>query len=141
MLDPRTKRLLKETVALLPPDPKPLVLAFYDRLFELAPETRPMFPDNLERQAQKLTEMLVWIVEHLDKPDELLAELHQLGARHAGYGVQVDHYGNVGSALIWMFRQGLGDRFTNQMEEAWFGTYAFMSGEMERGQFSAASAK
>lgn len=139
MLDPSTKRLLKDTIALLPPDPKPLVLAFYERLFELAPGTRTMFPDNLEKQAQKLTEMLVWIVEHLEKPDELVTALRQMGARHAGYGVQVDHYPDVGSALIWMFQQSLGKRFTREMEEAWFVTYAFMSGEMERGQFENAS--
>lgn len=136
MLDASTKRLIKETIGLLPPDPKPLVLAFYERLFELAPETRTMFPDNLEKQAQKLTEMLVWIVEHLEKPDELLTALHQMGVRHAGYGVHVDHYANVGSALIWMFRKGLGRRFTREMEEAWVLTYAFLSREMERGQFA-----
>jgi hemoglobin-like flavoprotein len=86
-MDASTKRLLKDTIA--------PVLAFYKRLFELAPETR----------------------------------------RQMGYSVQVDHYANAGSALIWMFQQGLGKRFTPAMEEAWFVTYAFMSGEMERGQF------
>jgi len=136
MLDASTKRLIKETIALLPPDPKPLVLAFYDRLFEMAPDTRQMFPGNLEGQAQKLTEMLVWIVDHSEQPDELVAQLRQMGGRHAGYGVKVDHYADVGSALIWMFRKGLGKNFTSEMEQAWFATYAFMSGEMERGQFA-----
>lgn len=50
-----------------------------------------------------------------------------------GYGVVVDHYAPVGSALIWMFKATLGDRFTPEMEDAWIETYAAISSDMERG--------
>jgi hemoglobin-like flavoprotein len=73
------------------------------------------------------------VIAHLEHPDELCSEIRALGARHRGYGVKVDHYAPVGSALIWMFQHTLDDRFTTEMEEAWLEFYAFLSFEMERG--------
>jgi hemoglobin-like flavoprotein len=64
--------------------------------------------------------------------------LQALGARHRDYGVQIDHYAPLGSALIWMFQHTLGDRFTSEMEEAWLEAYAFISFEAERGSREAA---
>ena len=106
---------------------------FYRRLFELAPEVRPLFNRETGLQAKKLWEMLSWVIAHLEQPDELATELRKLGARHGGYGVEINHYAPVGSALIWMFHQTLGGRFTPEMEEAWLEAYAFISCEMERG--------
>ena len=82
--------------------------------------------------------MLAWVITNLDRPDELLREMRALGARHSGYGVTIDQYAPVGSALIWMFQHTLGDRFTPEMEEAWLEFYAFLSFEMERGSREAA---
>ena len=64
--------------------------------------------------------------------------MRALGARHRDYGVEIDQYAPLGSALIWMFQHTLGDRFTSEMEEAWLEAYAFISFEMERGSREAA---
>ena len=126
-------RHLRESVALLPTEDRTAVDEFYRRLFELAPEVRPMFKREMGQQAKKFSDMLVWVIVHLEHPDELCRELRALGARHRDYGVAIDHYAPVGSALIWMFQHSLGDRFTSEMEEAWLEAYAFISSEMERG--------
>jgi nitric oxide dioxygenase len=132
-MDPITIRYLRDSAALLPVgDPRP-VERFYQRLFELAPEVRPMFKREIGLQTRKFSEMLAWVIAHLAQPDELVPELRKLGARHGGYGVEINHYAPVGSALIWMFQQTLGERFTPEMEEAWLEAYAFISSEMERG--------
>lgn len=136
MLDQATKELLKSSIALLPADINRSTVIFYQRLFELAPEVRELFPADLSKQARKLLDTLTWVVRHVDRPEDLLRALHALGERHAGYNVQVDHYAAVGSALMWMFQQCLGDKFTDDMEEAWINAYAFISAEMERGQRS-----
>lgn len=132
-LSDETIRLVRASIALLPVgDPAP-VQAFYTRLFELAPEVRPMFGANLDAQVRKLSDMLGWIIANLDDPGTLMTTLQHLGSRHAEYGVVVDHYAPVGSALIWMFQQTLGDRFTQEMEAAWLDAYATISRDMERG--------
>jgi hemoglobin-like flavoprotein len=132
-LSDETIRLVRASGAMLPVgDPAP-VHAFYARLFELAPDLRPMFGANIDAQVRKLADMLAWIIANLDDPGTLMATLQQLGARHAGYGVVVDHYAPVGSALIWMFKETLGERFTPEMEDAWLDAYAVISSDMERG--------
>ena len=132
-MDPITVRHLRDSAALIPVGEDGPLVEFYRRLFEISPEVRPLFSREIGLQAKKLSEMLTWIIEHLEQPEELVTELRKLGARHGSYGVEIDHYAPVGSALIWMFQQTLGDRFTPEMEEAWVEAYAFISGEMERG--------
>ena len=132
-MDSITIRHLRASVALLPMEDLAPADEFYRRLFELAPEVRRMFKGEMGLQAKKFSDMLAWVVAHLEQPDELSKELQTLGARHRKYGVQIDHYAPLGSALIWMFQQTLGDRFTSEMEEAWLEGYAFISSEMERG--------
>jgi hemoglobin-like flavoprotein len=132
-MDSTTIRHLQESVALLPIEDLAPVEEFYRRLFELAPEVRPLFKRDMDLQAKKFSNTLAWVIAHLENPRELCQELSTLGARHSGFGVKVDQYAPVGSALIWMFQQTLGDRFTPEMEEAWVEFYAFASLVMERG--------
>jgi nitric oxide dioxygenase len=131
-------RHLRESVALLPTEDFAPEHEFYRRLFELAPEVRPMFKRDMGLQAKKFSDMLAWVIAHLEHPDELSTELRALGARHRDYGVEIDQYAPLGSALMWMFQQTLGNRFTSEMEEAWLEAYALISFEMERGSREAA---
>jgi nitric oxide dioxygenase len=132
-VDSTTIGRLRESVSLLPVEDLGPIHEFYRRLFELAPDARPLFTRQIDLQAKKFAETLAWVIAHLEKSDELCREMRELGARHRGYGVRVDHYAPVGSALIWMFQRALGNRFTLEMEEAWLEAYAFISLEAERG--------
>lgn len=138
-MDSITIGLLRESVSLLPMEELGPVHEFYRRLFELAPDARPLFTRRIDLQARKFADMLAWVIAHLENPDELSREMRELGARHSGYGVKADHYASVGSALIWMFQQALHDRFTPEMEDAWLEAYAFISLEAERGSREAST--
>ncbi len=74
---------------------------FYDRLFEIAPEVRSLFPQDLSEQKKKLMGMLGAVVGSLHKLDEILPTVVDLGKRHKGYGVTAAHYAPVGAALLW----------------------------------------
>jgi nitric oxide dioxygenase len=132
-MDSTTIGHLRESVSLLPMEDLGPVHEFYNRLFELAPDARTLFTGQIDLQARKFADMLTWVIAHLETPDRLCREMRELGARHSSYGVRVDHYAPVGSALIWMFQHVLGSRFTGEMEEAWLEAYAFISLEAERG--------
>ena len=136
-MDPIMVGQLRDSLSLLPLGDLGPIREFYKRLFELAPDARPLFTREIGLQAKKFSDMLAWVVEHLEKPEELGREMRELGARHRGYGVTADQYASVGSALIWMFQHALGERFTPEMEEAWLEAYAFMSLEAERGSRNA----
>jgi hemoglobin-like flavoprotein len=103
---------------------------FYDRLFVIAPDTRPLFPDDLREQKKKLMTMLAAVVTNLHKIEEMLPTIQDLGRRHVNYGVTAEHYKVVGQALLWTLEQGLGDDFTPSVKAAWREAYAALSGAM-----------
>ncbi len=103
---------------------------FYNRLFEIAPEVRPMFPQDMKEQKVKLMAMLGTAVSNLHKLDEILPAVKALGQRHKGYGVIAAHYAPVGTALLWTLEQGLGPDFTPEVKAAWTETYTALAGAM-----------
>jgi hemoglobin-like flavoprotein len=103
---------------------------FYDRLFEISPETRAMFPKDLTEQKGKLMSMLGTAVTNLHKLDTILPAVKDLGQRHKGYGVTAAHYAPVGAALLWTLEKGLGPDFTPDVKAAWTETYTALAGVM-----------
>ena len=103
---------------------------FYGRLFEIAPQLRRMFPENLAEQKKKLMAMLATVVNGLAKLDTLMPAVRALGKRHAGYGVYEEHFAPVGAALLWTLGQGLGDGFTAEVKDAWVTAYGVLSRTM-----------
>jgi hemoglobin-like flavoprotein len=106
---------------------------FYDRLFMLDPGLRPLFQSDLNEQKHNLMTTLSFAVAGLNKPEQILPAVRQLGARHAGYGVQTHHYQTVGAALLWALAQGLGEGFTPEVEEAWTAAYTLLAQTMQDG--------
>ena len=103
---------------------------FYDRLFEIAPEVRPLFPQDLGEQKKKLMGMLGTAVGSLHKVETILPAVKELGQRHKGYGVTTAHYAPVGAALLWTLEKGLGPDFTPEVKAAWMEAYTALSGLM-----------
>ena len=103
---------------------------FYGRLFEIAPETRSLFPADLKDQKVKLMAMLGTAVTNLHKLDTILPAVKALGERHKGYGVTAAHYAPVGAALLWTLEKGLGPDFTPEVKAAWTETYTALAGVM-----------
>ena len=103
---------------------------FYDRLFEIAPEVRSMFPQDLSEQKKKLMAMLSTAVSNLHKLETILPAVKDLGSRHKGYGVTAAHYAPVGAALLWTLEKGLGEAFTPEVKDAWATTYIVLSTTM-----------
>ena len=76
-------------------------------------------------------------VNGLDRLDELIPVVRNLGRRHAFYGVTHEHYSSVGSALIWTLEQGLGTDFTPEIKEAWTTVYRLLADTMKDGAVQA----
>ncbi len=101
---------------------------FYGRLFDVAPQVRAIFPDDLLGQKKKLMAMLGTAVAGLSHLDTLLPAVRALGRRHAGYGVSAEQYVPVGAALLWTLEKGLGDAFTAETRDAWATAYRVPAG-------------
>lgn len=129
-MDERKIALIRSSWAAAAANPQMATELFYGRLFRIAPEVRPLFADDIRKQAAKLADTLGFIVDHIDRPDALLPAAEALALRHVRYGVSAAHYVHIGTALIWTLRQLLGPRFDAETEAAWTEAYAALSGAM-----------
>ena len=118
-MTPQQIKLVQMSFAKVRPIADTAADLFYSRLFEIAPEVRPMFPEDLTDQKKKLMSMLGTVVSGLSRLDMMIPAIQMLGRRHAEYGVTAAHYAPVGSALIWTLQQGLGGEFTDDVRDAW----------------------
>ena len=100
---------------------------FYGRLFEIAPQVRAMFPDDMTGQRKKLMATLAIVVNGLNNLDTILPAASALAKRHVSYGAEAAHYPVVGQALLWTLEQGLGPSWTPEVAAAWTGAYATLS--------------
>jgi hemoglobin-like flavoprotein len=103
---------------------------FYDRLFDLAPQVRLMFPDDMIEQRRKLMTMLAGVVNGLGNLEQVLPAASALAKRHVSYGAKAEHYPVVGAALLWTLEKGLGDGWTPEVAVAWGAAYGTLSGHM-----------
>ena len=131
MLTVRQKDLVQGTFASIATIADDAAILFYQRLFELDPSLRPMFRSDMAEQRKKLMQMITAAVKGLDRLDQLVPVVQNLGRRHAGYGVQDSHYDTVGAALLWTLEAGLGRQFTPEVKEAWATVYGLLATTMK----------
>ncbi len=103
---------------------------FYTRLFELDPSLKALFKGDMTQQGEKLMSMITVAVKALNRLEDVVPAIQNMGRRHAGYKVETAHYDTVGAALLWTLGQGLGDGFTSEVEEAWTVVYGILATTM-----------
>jgi hemoglobin-like flavoprotein len=111
-------------------DPVVVGKLFYDRLFEIAPQLKPMFRNSMPEQSKKLLATINFVIIKLDALDDIIDEVSKLAQRHINYGVQPGHYVVVGEALLWTLEHGLGELWTEEAEAAWSKCYRILSSAM-----------
>jgi NAD(P)H-flavin reductase/hemoglobin-like flavoprotein len=125
-----TVALIRESFALVAPQAAEMARHFYATLFSTAPETRDLFPVNMEVQRSRLLRALVHVVQMVDRPDELVPFLQQLGRDHRKFGVLAEHYDAVGVALLSAVSEFAGTAWTPPVEKAWTDAYGIVAGAM-----------
>lgn len=125
--------LIRRNWARLLPIKDQVARLFYARLFELDPDLRKLFRNDMQVQGRKLMSMINVAVASLDRFEALTPELQDLGRRHAGYGARPEYYEKVREALLWALEQALGGAFTPAAREAWEQTYVLLARTMQHG--------
>ncbi len=114
---------------------------FYDKLFKMAPQVKPLFADaDMKEQGKKLMQTIALAVASLDKLEQLIPKVQDLGIKHAGYGVEPEHYDIVAEALLSTLAEALGADFTDEAKEAWTLTYWMIANEMKHAASEALAA-
>jgi nitric oxide dioxygenase len=139
-MNPAEIHLVKDSFRKVVPIADQAAALFYARLFELDPQLRALFRGDMAEQGRKLMAVIATAVASLERIETILPVVRQLGARHAGYGVKPEHYGTVGTALLWTLEKGLGSDFNPAVREAWSTTYSLLANTMLEAQREAAVA-
>lgn len=140
MITPQQKELVQKTWVKVVPISDTAAELFYGRLFELEPEYKAMFKNDMTEQGKKLMKTINIAVEALDDVEPLIPTLKKMGADHAGYGVKDRDYNVVGAALLWTLEKGLADDFNDEVRNAWGAVYEVLASVMKEGAAEAEKA-
>lgn len=132
-VDAVQKHAVRKTFGLVERRADVAALVFYQRLFDLAPQVRPMFAGDIQGQGQRLMEKLAVLVAALDRPKDLEAELDELGAAFSGYGVADEHYAVVRRALLEMIAEVTGPAWNAEARAAWGALFDVVETGLKRG--------
>eukprot|EP00441_Pelagodinium_beii_P033143 CAMPEP_0197640684 /NCGR_PEP_ID=MMETSP1338-20131121/14888_1 /TAXON_ID=43686 ORGANISM="Pelagodinium beii, Strain RCC1491" /NCGR_SAMPLE_ID=MMETSP1338 /ASSEMBLY_ACC=CAM_ASM_000754 /LENGTH=364 /DNA_ID=CAMNT_0043213555 /DNA_START=88 /DNA_END=1182 /DNA_ORIENTATION=- len=134
---------------------------FYKKFFKLRPESKDLFPlsvraryrdwssgveeaeddlDNspaLRKLWAKVIDAVGSAVAGLQDVSKLVPMLHRLGMRHHNYHMKTEYFEDAALVLIEVLKEGLGDNFTSEIEQAWVMVYSFMTATMIAGLRSA----
>lgn len=137
-MTPEQAELVKSSWAKVVPISDKAAELFYGKLFELNPSLKSLFKGDMVEQGKKLMKMINTAVNGLDRLDEIVPAVQQLGVRHIAYGVKDEHYDTVGAALLWTLEAGLGDAFTDETKTAWATVYGVLADTMKAAAAEAA---
>lgn len=129
-MSPDQVNLVQASFAQVAPIADQAAMMFYDRLFEIAPNVKPLFKGDMVEQRRKLIAMLAAVVNGLGDLNSILPSASALAKRHVGYGVEAGHYGTVGKALLWTLEHGLGPACTSDLAAAWTAVFTGLSNLM-----------
>jgi hemoglobin-like flavoprotein len=129
-MTPEQVKLVQDSFSKVAPIADQAAMIFYDRLFEVAPSVKAMFPADMTEQRKKLMATLAIVVNGLSNLESILPAASALATRHVSYGAKPEHYPVVGSALLWTLEKGLGEAWTLEVAAAWTAAYGTLSNFM-----------
>ena len=140
-MTPEQVSLVQQSFAKVAPISEQAAVLFYDRLFEVAPPVKAMFPPDMAEQRKKLMGTLAVVVNGLSDLGAVLPAASALAKRHVSYGAKPEHYPVVGGVLLWTLEKGLGDAWTPEVADAWTAAYGTLSGYMVSEAYGAQAAE
>jgi hemoglobin-like flavoprotein len=113
--------------------------SFYQRLFEAAPDVRPLFPEDMTRQREHLAASLALVARNIEHMDILEEPLMLLGVQHIDYGARPRHYLIVRDVLLEAIAETLGpEQWNEQLRSDWYDALSLIIALMLRGVVASA---
>ncbi|MUG64848.1 NO-inducible flavohemoprotein [Paenibacillus campinasensis] len=139
MLHKETIEIIKSTVPVLEIHGTEITSVFYTRLFDNHPELLNIFNHANQRQGRQQTALANAVyaaAAHIDRLEEIVPVVKQIGEKHRALGILPEHYPIVGTTLLAAMKEVLGDAATPEILNAWADAYqviadAFISVEAE----------
>ena len=122
--------LLRESFAVLATDAEIHNLALFNRLFELDPDLRFLFPEDLHPHWHRLVAMIGYVVRRLDRWDRVEPRIRNLGLRHTAYGARTADYATFERAIRDVIGARLGLSEDSPTMLAWSALFSTVSRSM-----------
>ncbi len=130
-MDETQKAHVRRTFDRIAPIADQAGLMLYDNIFAIDPDLRRLFKIDIETQGRKIMAVVATAVAHLDRLDEVMPTVRELGRKHVAYGVGPREYEIGGVALLKTLDEALGDDFTPEVRDAWAACYEALTGAMK----------
>lgn len=142
MLSDKTKEIVKTTAPILQDKGVEITTRMYERLFSEYPETKVLFANTKDGQADRLANAVLAYAQNIDKLEALGPSIAAIAKKHVAVKVQPEHYPIVGTVLLAAMQDVLGDAANDEIIAAWKEAYFFLAdifiGE-EKGLYNEAS--
>ena len=132
-MDSKSIQLIKDSFKMVTPIADQAAEIFYTKLFEKAPQLKPMFKGDMKKQGEKLMSILGFTVDWLTDIKRFVPVLEELGKNHVDYGVKNKHYKIVGVTFLETLEAGLGEHWTPELKKAWSEAYKLIAKTMIKG--------
>lgn len=140
---PSDHELLMEILTWLAPDGEDFVHQFYIDLFEAAPDLRPLFPDDIKIQEEKLLTAIVSLLRLFkageQEMDQLNSALARYGRSHTRFdpAATIEEYAAVWTVLAGVAARMLGEKLTDRHVRALRRAFEYGAGMMLASQATA----
>jgi nitric oxide dioxygenase len=147
-MTPEQAKLVADSFAQLESRLPELGAAVYDRLFDLAPETRAMFSGDIQAQQRKLVNILMEFAKLRKRSQHFLPAAgtgggavvpgaDRLRSGHMAAGVKAGHYAFMRKAIMNSLAAMLGERFDAKTAEAWGAAFETLAETMQKPESTA----
>ncbi len=126
-LTERQKMLIVESFTQFEPIVESSAKVFFDRLAKVEPSLGAQFCGDSNVHSDKLATVMQIAVISVRNLDALVPMLRLLGSEYRSYGARPEYYEIFGDVLLWTLRQGLGEAYTEEVNEAWATLYGIIA--------------
>jgi hemoglobin-like flavoprotein len=118
-MTPEQTSIVQQTYQQMLPGLEDLGDGFYERLFQIEPGLKALFPEDIHQQGNKFADMIRVIVISLHHIETVMPAIQALGQRHRAYGATSEYFESVKVAFLGTLEERLGQDFTPEVREAW----------------------
>ncbi|WP_314586001.1 NO-inducible flavohemoprotein [Paenibacillus terrigena] len=130
MLNPSTIAIIKSTVPVLEVHGTAITARFYELLFTNHPELLNIFNHANQRQGKQsgaLANAVYAAAANIDRLEQIIPVVKQIGHKHRALGIKPEHYPIVGEHLLIAIKDVLGDAATEEIIGAWAEAYGVIA--------------
>ncbi|MEM7400428.1 MAG: globin domain-containing protein [Pseudomonadota bacterium] len=127
MLSQQTKDIVKKTAPILQEKGVEITSRMYERLFSEYPETKVLFSNTKDGQANRLAAAVLAYAQNIDNLEALGPSVAAIAERHVANNVKAEHYPIVGKVLLAAMQDVLGEAASEELIEAWKEAYFFLA--------------